>query len=393
MTMHKSIPAFPKSFPDREETRFLGVLLASDESFPSEFASWCSWQTLDALPYVLTRLLPLMYLRARKLGVVSPQLGRLAGIYKLAWVTNQRLFDAAGAAIAVLEAQGIPVIVLKGMALMSLAYKDAGARFSGDADILIDPAHAAVALRTLLDSGWKLRHCWHPEFEHFSQERIAATVKEITFVDASGNELDMHIRLYEDAKGRPEAIPFSELLAHSMPFEFRGRTYRSLGAAHMLAHVIAHGAVGNIERGVRWVADAAYIMQACVVDWELFLSVVARYGFECEASFAAKYFLLHGLAPSVSRNLTRVAALPCTKGKLRAYRARAKRTIPYPVFGNLPRLWREYWRFEAKDVSLRSLYGFTGSICRAWGLANVRALPGFVLRKYTHRLRFLMRRA
>lgn len=391
--MQKSIPTFPKSFPNPEETRFLEVLLASDESFPSEFASWCSWQTLDTLPYVLTRLLPLMYLRARKLGVVSPHLGRLAGIYKLAWVTNQRLFDAAGTAIAVLEAQGIQVIVLKGMALMSLAYKDAGARFSGDADILIDPMHVSLAVRTLLDAGWKLRHCWHPEFEHFSQERIAATVKEITFIDSSGNELDVHIRLYEDVKGRPEAIPFSELLAHSVPFEFRGRTYRSLATSHMLAHVIAHGAVGNIERGVRWVADAAYIMQACVVDWELFLSVIERYGFECEASFAAKYFLLHGLAPNMSHNLTRVAALPCTKAKLRAYRSRAKRTIPYPMFGNIPRLWHEYWKFEADGFSPQSLYGFTQSMCRAWGLKSLRDLPSFVVSKYSKRVWHFIRRA
>lgn len=381
---------FPKSFPGRNETHFLQVLLASDASFSTQLATWKHATTLDDLTYAETRLLPLLYLHLRRLGLADPDLGRLAGIYKLAWFTNHRLFTAAGAAIRMLEAHGVPVLVLKGMALLSMAYGDIGARFSADADIIVDPFQAMRAMKLLLSDGWRLRHSWHPELQQFSQERVAATMKEITFVDAEGNELDVHIRLYEDAEGLPEAIPVSELFARSIPFTYRECSYRSLGPEHMLMHVIAHGAVGNIERGLRWVADAVHIMRAFSIDWDFFLAAVVQQGLECEASFAARYLLLQGFVPEAEAGLRKVESLPVSNREARAYFARGRRTIPYPLLGNVPRLWREYWRFEAKGRSVRDVLGFLDSARRAWGLRRVGDLPGFIIRKYTNRLRRLV---
>lgn len=383
-------PKFPKSFPGHNETHFLQVLLASDASFSTQLATWKQRTTLDDLTYAETRLLPLLYLRLRRFGLADPDLGRLAGIYKLAWFTNHRLFTAAGLAVRMLEAHGVPVLVLKGMALLSMAYGDLGARFSADADIIVDPSQATRAMSLLLSDGWRLRHSWHPELQQFSQERVAATMKEITFVDAEGNELDVHIRLYEDADGLPEAIPVSELFARSIPFTYRGYSYRSLSPEHMLLHVIAHGAVGNVERGLRWVTDAVHIVRAFDIDWDFFLAAVEQQGFECEASFAARYLLLHGFVPEAMAGLQRVESLPVHASQLRAYFARGRRTVPYPLFGNVPRLWREYWRFEATGRSVRALLGFLGSARRAWGLQSVGDLPGFIVRKYTGRLRRLV---
>ncbi|MEJ0001893.1 MAG: nucleotidyltransferase family protein [bacterium] len=383
---------FPKSFPDKDEQLFLDLLLCADKDFPLLWDAWKNAVAFDAVDHGTLRLLPLLAIRLKKLNMQDPLLGRIRGVYKLAWVKNQGLLDAMAKTVALLEENRIPVLLLKGIPLLIEAYKDEGARFLGDSDVLVHPENAKRAITLMLGAGWKLKTRQFPKLDHFSDESLPRIVKEITFMNEQRMEIDMHWRIFE-AKGgidERETVLARDVWGHARAFAYKEKQYRTLRAEDMLIHVIVHGAEGAPVKTLHFVTDAVYLIRTLPIDWDLFLEKTKKYGFEVEIYMAFRYLLNSNFISLPEPAKAAILALPLESQKVRAYYKKTN-TVHAP-WGGVPRLWRTYWQFEAKGKSSRDAYRFVDYLAQAWGLERKRDLLPFVWRKYKVRMAYHIKR-
>jgi hypothetical protein len=142
------------------EHRAMIEIACADESTARR--AWREWNaSLGDQPPDLwaLRLLPLVARRLAALGIVTAGLGRLAGVHRHTWCTNQLRVRCALSALEVLRRVGVRVLALKGVALLATAYRqDLGLRGMLDIDILLRPEQLGPAVEALLSAGWKARH-------------------------------------------------------------------------------------------------------------------------------------------------------------------------------------------------------------------------------------------
>ena len=137
------------------------LLLRAALSPPSDGAgAWArASRTVDlgALDASSHDLLPLLYRTLAAAGVEDPWLGRLKGVYRRTWYSNQLLLRRAGEALGALRAEGVEAMVLGGAAVGLLHYRELGARLMSDTSIAVRPASAGRARRVLSAAGWHAR--------------------------------------------------------------------------------------------------------------------------------------------------------------------------------------------------------------------------------------------
>lgn len=151
---------YPKSFPTEKEATFLKLAYATDAEFPHRWEKWMhsvDWQQVDV---ATARLLPYLYTRIQKLGIRDEFTERVKGVYKSTWLKNQLYIRATREVLELAERAGIPVLVLKGVPLLSEVYGDMGARALGDADLLVRPEHGKEFVELLEANGWHHAKEW-----------------------------------------------------------------------------------------------------------------------------------------------------------------------------------------------------------------------------------------
>lgn len=382
---------YPKSFPTASEEAFLALLLCPDAQLPERWRTWQAQHAFDALPEAQVRLVPLLYLRLKRAQVNDQLTERIRGIYKLAWVKNHRLLAAASGALALLEHEAIYPVVLKGIPLLLSVYQDIGARMLSDADLLIAPQDARRAVRLMREHGWTRHTGPFPNLEQFTDESLPRVVKEITFTNHEHIELDLHWRTFDTlhAPGHPEAFPYTDLYARSQTVSHQGTTYRTPSAEDLLLHLIVHGAEGSPVKALRWVVDAAVLLQTSAIAWDALVARAVEYDVVLELTLALNYLheRTYAAIPEAVRDT--LHAQPIAPGRRAAYYARGNKT--YTRFGGLPRLWCTYWHYEAPPGRIRGLMGFVPYLTAAWGFNHVYELVPFVVHKYALRFAYHLR--
>jgi hypothetical protein len=190
----------------------------------------------------------------------SPRLHRA---YERTRLANRTLFLEMSAALDALDRAGIPVILLKGAALVTEYYRDLGARYMGDVDVLIRPEQVSAAFRALGAAGLK------PIGQ--ARERGLPVYAERVLASASGRQLDLHWHLHHECL-QPEIA--ERVWADATPIAFQGRRVLALHPAHALFHVIVHGAK-SFDPSPRWVCDALAILDrdGAQFDWDRLMSL------------------------------------------------------------------------------------------------------------------------
>ncbi len=391
--MTKNLP-FPKSFPNKDEELFLKLLLNSDEDFPMLWKTWKSAVVFEDIDYATLRLLPLLYLRLKKFAIDDELSGRIKGVYRLAWSKNQLLLDAVKKIIMMCNEQDIPVLVLKGISLLVSVYKDTGARFMSDADILIKPEHVRRVTDLMIKNGWRFHN--HSQ-AYLSKISSVGINKEITFMNERGIELDIHWKIFEDFSlylnpfesfskiNRRESLANASLWEQSVLFIYGGAEYRVLSPEDMLIHVIVHGAEGNNHRTLRFVVDSIYIIRNQRVDWARFVVHLREFDCATEIHIAFSYLRKHFPSDIPESVAQQIADEPLSKRKIRKYYKSANKTIQYLPFGNFFLLWRNYWQYEPRGRFPMSVYYFADYLRKAWGLSRKREIPVFIFNKYKKR--------
>jgi hypothetical protein len=386
---------FPKSFPNPTEEEFLLLLLCPDGEFKARWDRWRLSTDFDRIEYATVRLLPLLSMRLRRLAVNDEPAGRIHSVYKVAWFKNQLLIDAAKKVVRTLSAQGIPVILLKGIPLLINAYKDEGARFLGDADILVPEKDATRTIDLMVEHGWTHVYTRSANFRKLGQEVMTKALKETTLRNDKLMEIDVHWKLFDvdpdlvsqsrlQARHDNDKKISAELWTDSAPFRFGGASCRILCPEDLLIHVIVHGSLGNSHRTLRWVTDVIHTIRNSSVNWTKMLEHAKEFQAVFAMQAALAYLHKHFPADVSAETLDLFAKESVSKNEAGLYYKSANHIGRFGLFGNFPLLWSVYR--DIKKQGSPDLPGFFEYLQIAWNLPNKRDIPKFIADKYLARI-------
>lgn len=339
-------------------------------------AAWerCRDVDLARLGAPAQRLLPQLYRNLRAAGVRDRRVDALRDTHRKTWSRNRVRFRQLATLVERFAAMGIEVLLLKGAALIPLAYRDHGARPMTDFDVLIRPEHARHAMRLLGEWGWTATLPPSPalvDYRHADE-----------FVHPSGQRLDLHWNALHECCQPGADDGFWDA---AEPVALEGLRARTLCAADLLLHVCLHGARWSPVQPAAWLADAAMLLRSRgdLVDWTRFtaqakerrLVAPVRGALRCLADCL-------DLAPpaSVKSSLDAVAT---SLGERVEHAVKIRRRL---LVGSLPVLWFDYSRLARGRAPTSSDLTFANYLrCIYRVPANAR-LPVEIVRLGTRRL-------
>lgn len=165
----------------------------------------------------------------------------------------------AALAVTALEDAGVPVLVLKGLAIANLDHADPSERSFADADLLVRRADHGRAVRAVVDAGMRrleppVRMWWE---RRYGKAFVVAT--------DDGGEIDVHLAITGGYFG--VRIDHDRLWEHpSEPFDLAGRTVRGLDVEGRWLQACCHAVLGG-GSGLRALRDVAQLLLVSGVDW------------------------------------------------------------------------------------------------------------------------------
>jgi hypothetical protein len=245
-------------WPTAAQTLLLRAALGREAERVVAWNAWQSSADIEHLDSGSFRLLPLVYHSLTRLGVASPLLTRLKGVHRQSWFANQLLFQRVAGVLEALEQAQVPALVLKGVALTALWYRDEAVRPMADADVLVKHTDIVAARDILRRLGWRPRleaPEWPPRF-----------CASWPFADVQARELDLHWHVFPECLSDDADDDF---WMAAVPLNVRGVAVAALSPADQLLHVLMHGLRWNPVPSIRWVADALTILDqvGTAFDW------------------------------------------------------------------------------------------------------------------------------
>jgi hypothetical protein len=271
-------PSIPRyhglCWPSGEQRLLLECLFLEErQRARAAFAAWRANVNLDRMQGGSLALMPMLHFRLNQLGVTDTMSARLKGAHRYHWCRGQILLRGAMEAIDALAAARIPVLALKGLAVLPFYGGDHGRRPMSDVDLLVPRAQGAAALVTLVREGWQLA----PELARVS---IAEAVEAHHGLALKRGpvEIDVHwSSLIEDTSPGGDA----RLWQRGRPAQLHGRTVFFPTPTDLLFHVCVHGARWSRAGSVIWVADCVHILNSAgaqALDWDALIGeAVARH--------------------------------------------------------------------------------------------------------------------
>jgi hypothetical protein len=229
------------------------------------------------------RLLPLVYHNLLALEVDDPLMLRLKGIYRKAWSKNHLLFRKTAGALSLLHSAGIPTMVLKGIPLTLLYYRNHALRPMCDMDVMVPAEEADRALHILEREGWIIRK---PHLRSFSL-RFGRSME---LDNVNGDELDLHWHPIFETHGDGVQQDFWD---RAVELEVSGVTSLTLCPSDQLFHTLVHGLRCNNDPPIRWVPDAISIIRSETqpVDWQRLLDYTMKYRVSLQVWMALQYLV------------------------------------------------------------------------------------------------------
>ena len=140
--------------------RQLLLLRAALLTGPAAVEAWTAWSDGlvaqgDLLDPSSAFLLGQLYANLQTLQVgEDPLMDKLKGVYRHTWAKNTTLVGMMIPGLRALRSAGIDVMIIKGVALSVLYYKDAGTRRMMSTDVLVPFDKAKSAIQILQENGW-----------------------------------------------------------------------------------------------------------------------------------------------------------------------------------------------------------------------------------------------
>lgn len=171
---------------------------------------------------------------------------------------NLLLFRELATTLTWLARAGIPVLVLKGVALVETVYKNPAVRPMSDIDLLTHREHAAPAMKALAELGYSP---W--ELETRPGETLTFENEVLLYKDGPVRvNLELHWGLF-DSPFYQQTLPLAWFWETAQPLTVEGFETQMLGpealALHLCGHLLLHHGAGNRLRGL-WLHDIAEVL-------------------------------------------------------------------------------------------------------------------------------------
>lgn len=254
------------------------------------FSAWRESVDFSAyIPYAVFRILPLVFHRLNALGVRDPYImPRLRGVYRKAWAEAQTAMAALAPMVLSLEQAGIRTMLIKGAALRAEYYRNDAVRPMSDLDIVVEPHQARPAINALEALGWTRVGT--------ARDEDLANRHSMQFFNKDGREIDLHWHLLREAC----SVAASEIFwSKARPLTWGGVGTLQLAPEDMLFHTVIHGVRANRMPPLRWIADAATIVQAtgAALDWSRVMHLAQALRLNVRLGLGLEYIARRFAAP------------------------------------------------------------------------------------------------
>jgi hypothetical protein len=255
-----------------DQRLLLRAALDEPESALRCFSDWWGNVDLENTGSTEYRLLPLVYHNIGPLISDKTAAARIKGVAKHVWLSNQINAALATNVLDRLIVAKAPAMIIKGGAMM-VAVSGDNTRLMGDCDILVPVDQVPHALATLGEIGLTA-----------PQDVPRFTAADYKILHGLGLFRTGKTEAIIDLHWRPLRIVGAEELTReffdqSVPCVFSHCQTRRPCFAHMLLHVIVHGAEWAAVPRYDWLADAALILRKAGAgfDWDRLADTAGRY--------------------------------------------------------------------------------------------------------------------
>lgn len=265
--------------PTENQKLLLVAVTAEKEPALEAFDRWketLQWDNIDGGSF---RLLGLLYRRLSGWKADDPIIHQLRGVYRNTWFRNQMLLHHGHALIKKFYERGIPVLLLKGPALVVQHYRDFGVRPMLDFDFCIPSTLLRQGMNLLESDGWI------PIFELHSK---LLPFRNSNNYSRKGIDIDLHWHVLLDACN--DSLD-EEFWKAGTPIEWDGIPVRVLSRSDQLIHSCIHGLRWNEVPSFYWMADALHLWKSgqAKFDWPRITRLCRTYHLEPPMADALDY--------------------------------------------------------------------------------------------------------
>lgn len=260
-------------WPSEAHALLLDAALASPPAAEEAWRRWrarADFRRYEEIDWHTCRLLPAVYRHLSPQGVEDPWFPRMRELCRHMWARDLVRRRELRRALEILGAADVPVLLLKGEALLSGGYvpRD-GRRTLIDSDVMVHAADLTRVADILGAHGWRSKH---------STIDPGAKRHAYTWVSPEGFELDVHVRLLPVPF---KALRFDTLAAHATTADLEGLAVRLPDATELLLNACVNGRT-YVEQGPvpsLWVSDVALLtrQQTRPIDWERLLGLARAF--------------------------------------------------------------------------------------------------------------------
>lgn len=298
------------------------------------------------------RMLPLLYFNLHSQSIDHHLMPRLKGIYRQSWSKNHILFHKTAAVLRLLFEEGIPTLIMKGIALSILVYKNDAVRPMADMDILIPLSYARQTIDFLSQKGWVIQN------EQFLEYNLKYG-RSVTFWDNNKTELDLHWHPVFEAH---DEIAEDDFWSFAIPVEVSGVKTKAFCTTDNLFHAIVHGMRYNPEPPIRWVADAFVMINSGDenINWERLLLHTRKFRVHLQMKEALHYLIEKFDAPVPNKVIDELEKIKSTFTDRLVFRHAKKYgdNIPTTVYEKIYSVYAGYLRQSSEKGLWAQHLGF-----------------------------------
>lgn len=290
----------------RSQYLLINSAVAEPKAASGFFSKWLSENDLDDIRGPDLRMLPLIFSNIGESLKQGPAHARLKGVSRHVLLANRLRMEQCGKFIDLLQQKNIPVLLLKGSAMIVAVTEDVGHRMMGDCDILVPRQRAAEAIEQLHNSGLQSLPMDAARFNEGQFEQHHG----ISFRTGSRSDdiVDIHWRPLREI----ESDGFTaDLFDHARQVTFAQRTVGVPSFEHMPIQAALHSYSARAEGRYDWIADIALILRNQSLNWPMIEASANRYKFNAllgEALHEARDVVSIALSSDVVDRLRRRAS-------------------------------------------------------------------------------------
>lgn len=340
--------------------------------------AWRRWKgsgrALETADGASARMFPQLWANRVAAGIDEDDVSILKAVYRQTLARNTVVLRAALEAAQVLTDADIPVLFIKGAAIIAMSGRSLGLRPIADVDVLVPEADAERAVTLLIAAGYSAE-----------SYRPIGGVHGFTLKRRDGSQLDLHWWAFKtagDDRGMFDTAREGTIL---------NRQVLIPNATDCLAMAVAN-AFRRVGSPVRWISDAVLIfeMDSDSLDWNLLLERADRPGLRPGLATGLDFLAREFAAPVPSHVLSALRGRPLSWQERVAHWAVVNKVDSSEVFEELEfqrarhlhyRIrWSRYLvdssRFALRAVVARSKRSVRGVVVRSMRQFRAIRNPG-----------------